>query len=280
MQYGLYLPNFGNEFDPRALAGLAKLAEDSGWDGFFLWDHMVFNKSHRERIFDPWVTLAGMAMTTRRIRLGTTVTPLARRRPWKLARETVTLDHLSNGRVILGVGLGEPPDADFGFFGDESDRKLRGEMLDEGLQILSGLWSGKAFHFAGKHYRVEKVAFRPTPIQQPRIPVWVGGIWPNKAPFRRAARWDGALPLGPLGLTRPEEIAEVAAFIGRERKEAGPFDLAVIGASHSLSNPEKKDVGKVSEFAGAGATWWLEALYMERNSLERMERVIRAGPSK
>jgi alkanesulfonate monooxygenase SsuD/methylene tetrahydromethanopterin reductase-like flavin-dependent oxidoreductase (luciferase family) len=278
MQYGLYLPNFGEEFDPRALAGLAKEAEDAGWDGFFLWDHMLADTTQALRVFDPWVTLAGMAMATQRIRLGTTITPLARRRPWKLARETVTLDHLSNGRVILGVGLGEPHDADFGFFGDVADRKVRGEMLDEGLQILSGLWSGRAYHFAGKHYQVEKVVFQPRPVQQPRIPVWVGGIWPNKAPFRRAALWDGALPLGAQGLAEPEEVAEAAAFIRQQRKDPQPFDMAVIGASHSLSNPEQKNTGKVGEYAGAGTTWWLEALYMERNSLAAIRRVIRAGP--
>jgi len=279
MKYGLYLPNFGEDFHPRALAELAREAEEAGWDGFFLWDHMLASKSQKLRVFDPWVTLAAMAMNTERIRLGTTVTPLARRRPWKLARETVTLDHLSGGRLILGVGLGEPPDADFAFFGDESDPKRRAELLDEGLQILAGLWRGKPFHFEGKHYQIQNVTFRPTPIQAPRIPVWVGGFWPHKAPFRRAARWDGAIPLG-RGFPEPKDVNEVRHFILGQRKDSSPFDIAVIGAAHSHTKKGKKDPGKVLKYAEVGATWWLEALYLERNSVEEMRTVIQAGPPK
>jgi alkanesulfonate monooxygenase SsuD/methylene tetrahydromethanopterin reductase-like flavin-dependent oxidoreductase (luciferase family) len=278
MQYGLYLPNFGDETNPKALAELAKAAEEAGWDGFFLWDHMLYSKNQKLRVFDPWVMLAAMAMTTGRIRLGTTVTPLARRRPWKLARETVTLDHLSGGRLILGVGSGDPSDADYAFFGDEADLKLRAEMLDEGLQILTGLWRGKPFGFSGKHYQLEKVTFLPTPVQQPRIPIWVGGFWPNKAPFRRAARWDGAIPLAGGGLPEPSDVAEAAAFIRQQRTDERPFDIVVIGGAHSRAGAAQKKVDKVQKYIEAGATWWLESLFLERNSLEEMRKVIQAGP--
>jgi len=149
MQYGIYLPNFGDEISPRALADLACEAEEAGWDGFFLWDHILYSKTQKLRMVDPWIVLAAMAMKTERIRLGTSVTPLPRRRPWKLARETVTLDHLSNGRLILSVGLGEPGDAEFGQFGEETDVKVRATKLDEGLDVLAGLWRGKSFSHQG-----------------------------------------------------------------------------------------------------------------------------------
>lgn len=151
MQYGLYLPNFANEISPRALADLACEAEDAGWDGFFLWDHILYSKTQRLCMVDPWIALAAMAMKTERIRLGTSVTPLPRRRPWKLARETVSLDHLSNERLILSVGLGEPGDAEFGQFGEEADVKVRAAKLDEGLDVLAGLWRGISFSYQGKY---------------------------------------------------------------------------------------------------------------------------------
>jgi alkanesulfonate monooxygenase SsuD/methylene tetrahydromethanopterin reductase-like flavin-dependent oxidoreductase (luciferase family) len=175
MQYGIYLPNFGDEISPRALADLACEAEQAGWDGFFLWDHILYSKTQKLRMVDPWIALAAMAMKTERIRLGTSVTPLPRRRPWKLARETVSLDHLSNGRLILSVGLGEPGDAEFGQFGEETDIKVRAAKLDVGLDVLAGLWRGKSFSYQGKYYQVQKTVFLPPPVQTPRIPVWVGG---------------------------------------------------------------------------------------------------------
>jgi alkanesulfonate monooxygenase SsuD/methylene tetrahydromethanopterin reductase-like flavin-dependent oxidoreductase (luciferase family) len=156
MQYGIYLPNFGNEIFPRLLADMASEAKDAGWDGFFLWDHILYSKTQKLRMVDPWIALAAMAMKTERIRLGTSVTPLPRRRPWKLARETVSLDHLSNGRLILSVGLGEPGDAEFGQFGEETDIKVRAAKLDEGLDVLAGLWRGKSFSYQGNTTRYRK----------------------------------------------------------------------------------------------------------------------------
>jgi hypothetical protein len=277
MRYAIYTPNFGDGVDPRVLVDLAKEAESYGWDGFFLWDHMLANKSQKVRVFDPWVVLAGIAAVTNRIRLGTTVTPIARRRPWKLARETVSLDHLSNGRLVLGVGLGEPPDADFSFYGDDPSLMGRAERLDEGLTILAGLWRGKPFGFQGKHYQVEKVTFLPKPVQQPRIPVWVGGFWPNKPPYRRAAQWDGVIPLKHEGWVEPQDIEEILSFIRPLRKPDTPFDVAVIGSRPSLGKPAEA-VKKLDALEKAGTTWWLEAFYLERQSAEKFYAHIRLGP--
>ena len=156
MFYGIYTPNFGAETTPRLLADLAAEAEEAGWDGFFIWDHIVYNRNQKLPLYDPWGTLAGIAMRTERLRFGTTVTPIARRRPWKLARETVTLDHLSGGRLTLSVGVGDPDEDDYGTFGEPTDRKVRAAMLDEGLEILNGLWSGKPFGFKGEYYQMKK----------------------------------------------------------------------------------------------------------------------------
>src|SRR5438067_4066679 len=194
MRYGVSMPNFADYGDVHTLVELAREAEAAGWDGFFLWEHMIFWRDLRVPIVDPWVALAAIAAGTERISLGPMVTPVARRRPWKLARETVSLDHLSRGRLILGVGLGDPADADFGVFGEETDAKVRARKLDEGLNVLAGLWGGEPFSYRGEHYRVEETVFLPRPVQSPRIPVWVGGWWPHKPPLRRAARWDGVFP--------------------------------------------------------------------------------------
>ena len=171
MQHGIYVPNFGEETSVRSLATLAHEAEEAGWDGFFIWDHILYSKSSSLPMVDPWIALAAMAMTTERIRIGTTVTPLPRRHPWKLARETASLDHLSNGRLILGVGLGYPPDAEFSHFGEEANDRIRAAKLDEGLHVLAGLWSGKPFRHDGEHYHIKKMTFLPPVLQVPRIPI-------------------------------------------------------------------------------------------------------------
>ena len=277
MKYAIYTPNFGDGVDPRTLIDLAKVAESYGWDGFFLWDHMLASKSQKMKVFDPWVVLAGIATVTQRINLGTTVTPVARRRPWKLARETVSLDQLSNGRLVMGVGLGEPPDADFEYFGDDPTPKGRAERLDEGLDILAGLWRGKPFSYQGKHYKVEKVTFLPAPVQKPRIPVWVGGFWPHKPPYRRAARWDGVIPLKNDGWIGPQDIEEIMAFIRPLRIPEDRFDVAVIGSQPSLGKGAAVQK-KLAEFEKAGTTWWLEAFYLERQNAERFYKHIRQGP--
>ncbi len=275
MQYALYLPNFGAQHSARNLAELARDAEEAGWDGFFLWDHIIA-MAEGVPMVDVWVALSAIAMNTARIRLGATVTPLPRRRPWKLARETVSLDHLSNGRLTLGVGLGVPEEYDP--FGENSDNKVRAAKLDEGLEVLTGLWSGEPFEHHGQAYQVAKITFRPPSLQQPRIPIWVGGFWPTKAPFRRAAHWDGVIPLKQDGdgMLTPQDVVEVLDFIHQQRTSDTPFDVAIINWSDP-SDP-KAAAEKVASYAKVGTTWWLEALYMQRNSLEELRKRIRVGP--
>ncbi|HSB02371.1 MAG TPA: LLM class flavin-dependent oxidoreductase, partial [Anaerolineales bacterium] len=182
MKYGLYLPNFGAFADARLLANLARDAEQAGWDGFFLWDHIA--RPWVTQVVDTWVALSAIALNTTTIRFGPLVTPLPRRRPWKLARETASLDQLSAGRLILGIGTGGIGGLvkEWENFGEELDLRTRAEMLDEGLDILTGLWSGKPFAYTGRHYQVKDTEFIPAPIQSPRVPIWVAGNWPHKAP--------------------------------------------------------------------------------------------------
>ena len=257
MRFAVNVQNFAPFADPRRLAELAKEAEDNGWDGFFLWDHIHW---HGPPMVDPWVALAAIAVATERIKIGTIVTPLPRRRPWKVARETVTLDHLSGGRVILGVGLGYPPDVEYERLGEDADDRVRAQKLDEGLDVLNGLWSGEPFSYQGKHFQLEDVTFLPKPVQQPRIPTWVAGMWPNKRPFRRAARYDGVVPMkvDPSGvptLISPAEVAEVVAYVRRHRDTDATFDVA-LGVAIPTDPAQARDV--VDSFAAAGATWLLD----------------------
>ena len=145
---------------------------------------------------DPWIALTAMAMVTNRIKLGPMIIPLPRRRPWKLARESVTLDRLSQGRLILGMGIGSDSFfKEYSTYGESQDDKLHGAMLDEGLDVLVRLWSGVRVNYTGQHYQLHDALFLPTPLQRPRIPIWIAGFWPMKKPFRRAAQWDGFCPL-------------------------------------------------------------------------------------
>jgi alkanesulfonate monooxygenase SsuD/methylene tetrahydromethanopterin reductase-like flavin-dependent oxidoreductase (luciferase family) len=262
------------------LIEMAWTAEVHGWDGFFVWDHMLFDADDMVPIVDPWVVLGAVAATTQRIRLGTLVTPLARRRPWKVARETVTLDRLSDGRAILGVGLGWPSDADFGTFGDVTDETVRGAMLDEALDVVAGLWSAAPFRFRGDHYTVRECTFMPGPVQRPRIPVWVGGTFPLTAPLRRAARWDGAVPIkfdadGAPTTMSPGDVAFVATTTSRDRRRDVPFDIVVSGQT-AADEPLPRSA--VLEYEGAGATWWLETTDGLPGWEEELSARIEAGP--
>lgn len=283
MRAGISVPNFSEYSDPRLVAELAHEAEEAGWDGFFLWDHLLFDNNGRLPIADPWVALAAIATRTRRIRLGPMVTPVPRRRPWKLARETVTLDHLSNGRLILGVGLGWPPGDDFARFGEDGDNQVRAAKLDEGLDILTGLWSGEPFGYQGRHYQIQEgTVFLPRPVQQPRIPIWVAGMWPNKAPFRRAARWDGVFPLS-LNVNwdqsiPPEEVQATLAYTQAQRGSDAPFDVLVAGETPG-DDPIKASA-IVRPYVAVGMTWWIENVTPQRGPLEAMRQRIRQGPPK
>ncbi len=263
MKYGIDLPPYGPFASARVLADVAREAEQAGWDGFFIWDHVA--RAWKIDIVDTWVALAAMAMTTQRIRLGPLVTPLPRRRPWKVAREAVSLDHLSNGRLILGVGLGTGRPPEWANFNEQTDAKKRGEMVDEALDVLTGLWRGESFSYDGQFYQVKDSTFTPRPVQQPRIPIWTGGYWPNKKPFRRAARWDGAYPLEkdsahPWGGPLPEQVREVAAFIQEQRQSDAPFDIVCRGEPTPGADPAR-GAAMVAPYAEAGATWWIEAVH-------------------
>jgi alkanesulfonate monooxygenase SsuD/methylene tetrahydromethanopterin reductase-like flavin-dependent oxidoreductase (luciferase family) len=278
MHYGIYLPIFGDYSDPRLLAELAHEAEAAGWEGCFLWDH-IHQWLVQEPAADPWVALTAIALRTERIRLGPLVTPLSRRRPWKLARETVTLDRLSGGRLILGVGLGAPPREDFEAFGEAVAPKVRATMLDEGLAVLTGLWSGQPFSYDGTQYQVHDVCFLPPPVQQPRIPIWVGGTWPNKAPFRRAARWDGVVPQKQGQVTHrltPVEVRDILAYIKAYRASETPFEVVHFGGTSGRD--AAADSAILTPFAEAGLTWWLEG--RRNRSLADMRERIRTGPPK
>jgi alkanesulfonate monooxygenase SsuD/methylene tetrahydromethanopterin reductase-like flavin-dependent oxidoreductase (luciferase family) len=256
MKFGIYLPNFGPYGEACVLADLAQDAENSGWDGFFIWDHIA---EWTLPMVDPWVALAAIAVTTHRIRIGTTVTPLPRRRPWKVAREAVSIDHLSGGRLTLSVGSGGGK-SEWDHLGEEPDPKKRGEMLDEALSVLVGLWSGEPFSYAGQYYHIEKAHFLPKPLQQPHIPIWVGGNWPNKPPFRRAAEWDGAFPLFDVWENEEElaQLDEMVRYVRQHRTKEQPLDIIIIGVTADAES--KEGIELVEQRAALGATWWLESL--------------------
>jgi alkanesulfonate monooxygenase SsuD/methylene tetrahydromethanopterin reductase-like flavin-dependent oxidoreductase (luciferase family) len=281
MRYAVNVPNFEDYSDVRTVAALAADAEAAGWDGFFVWDHLAFVKAWKLRVADPWVLLTGVALATERLRLGPMVTPVPRRRPWKLARETVTLDRLSGGRLVLGVGLGEPPEDEYGSFGEPTDPVVRAAMLDEGLEVLTRLWSGETVSFEGRHYRVDQVAFQPTPVQRPRIPIWVAGAWPRRGPLRRAARFDGSCPLkvdagGELVVLEPDDVRELRAVVDRHREDpAAPFDVMLGGTT-----PEDPAAARamLEPLAEAGMTWWQESVDPRQTDLEAFRRRVRQGP--
>jgi alkanesulfonate monooxygenase SsuD/methylene tetrahydromethanopterin reductase-like flavin-dependent oxidoreductase (luciferase family) len=226
MQYGVTFPNV----DARTLAELAHEAEEAGWDGVFVWD-IIWG-------IDAWVSLAAVAMRTERVRFGTMLTPLSRRRPWKVASEVVTLDYLSNGRVILPVGLGavgpEDPNNWFAQVGEETDRKIRAKMLDESLDVLDGLWSGQPFSYNGEHYHIHDVTFAPTPVQLPRVPIWVVGAWPRMKSMRRVLRCDGVIP------ARTNEDGSFAEMTPADIVAMKAFKVFVISASVLVTAPHQR----------------------------------------
>lgn len=245
MRYGLDLPNFGDFADIRLIAEVAAAAEAGGWDGIFVWDHIARSTAYPAGLpfADVTVALSAIAMATEKIRFGPLVTPLPRRRPHKVAREFTSLDRMSAGRVILGVGLGSPADAEFEAFGDAGDARERADILDESLEVITALWRGEPVDFDGDHLNVHTDAFRPTPLQEPRIPIWVAARWPSPGrPIRRAARWDGVVPVSPAGggHLEPKDVAAIRGRIDRD-----DFELVV-------TPPDEADP---SAYEAAGATW-------------------------
>ena len=276
MRYGLALPNGG--VDPQTMAEFAALAEASGWDGVFVEDYIIWQGDQNMPTYDPWVLLAAMATRTTRVKLSTQVTPLARRRPWKVACEAMTLDHLSNGRVILGVGLGDNITANepsFAAFGEEMDAKRRARMLDEALDIIASVWSGEPFSYEGEFYHVQEVKLLPRPVQQPRIPIWIGGAYPLKGPVRRAARWDGAcLYKNTTHYMLPEDVRALKAFVASQRGASSAYDISVGGSKRREDWDEEREY--IQSLAQAGATWWVE--YVPPDDLDKMQASIARGP--
>jgi alkanesulfonate monooxygenase SsuD/methylene tetrahydromethanopterin reductase-like flavin-dependent oxidoreductase (luciferase family) len=252
--------------DPRAAAELAAEAEAAGWDGVFSWDGVAIGTMD---IYDPWVVMAAMAMRTDRVTVGAMVSPPSRRRPWKLAREAMTLDRLSNGRLVLPVGLGALDDGAFGNVGEPTKARIRAEMLDESLAILEGLWSGEPFGFEGRHYRFEPMTFRPTPVQRPRIPIWVVGAWGKERSVARALRFDAILPQ----TSDPADIRALAARAARERPDR-PIDIVVEGTTPD--DPERA-AAVIAPLAEAGATWWIESDWTGA-TVDSLRKRIAAGP--
>jgi alkanesulfonate monooxygenase SsuD/methylene tetrahydromethanopterin reductase-like flavin-dependent oxidoreductase (luciferase family) len=259
VRFAVSIPPFA---EPATLLELADECEAAGWDAILLWDHLRWDTHLDLEIHDPWALLSAMAVRTSTLRLGTCVTPLSRRRPHVLAKQLVTLDHLSGGRAMLGVGLGEPPDSDFGDFGDERDPRVRAAMLDEGLDVLDRLVRGERVDVDGDHYRVH-AEIKPRAVQQPRPPIFVAGVLPNLRPLRRAMRWDGFFPIGSTSLLTPQEIA---SFVGTDRPEG--WDLfAARTPGHTLA-----------EWEDAGVTWLVEGSWPVGDWVDEVRGRIRPGP--
>ncbi len=295
MHFGVTLPNTGYGGEPATLVQLAVDAEEAGWDGVFFWDtpYAVAPGETPSPFADAWVLLSAAAVRTGRVRLGTMLTPLAWHRPWLIARQAATLDRLSGGRLTLAVGLGAPPDEGPWFGGDEPGRRTRAAMLDEGLAVLEGLWSGEPFAFEGDHFRLREVTFRPRPVQQPRVPIWVVGawprdpaMWPRRTSMRRAIRYDALLPnvFGAGGEMVFEaspgealgDLRAMRAWIDRERSGDGPYDIVIERGLPGV------DAAEAARWEEAGATWWLDDAWREMwaapDDPEPLRRRIRLGP--
>jgi alkanesulfonate monooxygenase SsuD/methylene tetrahydromethanopterin reductase-like flavin-dependent oxidoreductase (luciferase family) len=277
VRFAIGVPNVRDYGDARLLVRLATYAEEAGWDGFFIWDHLVY-RERDDAVADPWVAVAAIAARTSRIRFGVMVCALARRRPWKVAREAATLDVLSGGRLAFGVGLGSLPYQEFAAFGEEASDRVRADRLDEGLEILEGLWSGEPFAYEGRYYSVAETIFTPSPIQRP-LPIWVAGRWPNRRPFRRAARFHGVFAthadVGHSETMTPAQLREIVAYTQAHRRTSSPFDVAIEGLT-----PTDKEVAAatVVSYEPVGRTWWVEKLGWFRGSPVEMEARIAQGP--
>ncbi len=280
VRFSINIPNFGDFADARTVATVAAAAEQAGWDGLFVWDHVVHDKRARrgQPFGDPWMLLTAAALATSRLRLGTLVTPVARRRPEQLARQVATLDSLSGGRVILGAGLGGPIEDEFGSFGEPTDPVVLAERLDEGLDLLQRYWSGEPVDHDGRHYRVRDVTLLPASVQRPRPPVWIGGFWPHRRPMRRAARWDGVVPLFATAkhgqIPAAGEVRELITYVSRHREDRqdDPFEV-VLGGATPGDAARARDV--IAPLADAGATWWDERQLQTSDDLHRLAPVLR-----
>lgn len=272
MQYAVYAPTFNDYGEPARLIELAQAAERAGYDGFFIWDHLALEPDGRLEIVDATVMLGALAQATKRLRLGAMITPLARRRPWKVAKEMATLDRLSGGRMVLGVGLGEPAGSEFEAFGEDGSARGRAARLDEGLAVFDPLVRGEKLTHDGATYHLRDVQLAPRATQHPRMPVWVAASLPARAGVRRAARWDGIFPVqvpqaildgAPVTALdwtqwwlKPADIAALSAELVALRSATTPFDIVASG--RVAHQPQTLAREQVAAFAAAGASWWCE----------------------
>jgi alkanesulfonate monooxygenase SsuD/methylene tetrahydromethanopterin reductase-like flavin-dependent oxidoreductase (luciferase family) len=268
VRYGLYVAPFGELADVPALAHVAATADASGWDGFFVWDHVMTYR--RVAVADPWIALTTIAIATERVRLGAMVTPLARRRPWDVARQAAMIDRLSGGRLVFGAGLGGDSRRELSAFGEERDPRARAALLDDALEVVVALWNGEPVTRDGL-YPLDRAQVLPTPLQEPRPPVWLGCVWPHRRPLRRAARYDGVFPVSHVAPLTGDDLGEAMRVVAEHRPpDAGPFDLVVV-------NHERPDAARLADLRGAGATWWLQG-FGERPRRADVEAAAAVGP--
>jgi alkanesulfonate monooxygenase SsuD/methylene tetrahydromethanopterin reductase-like flavin-dependent oxidoreductase (luciferase family) len=265
VKHGIFVPPFDELADPRVVADLAAAAEAKGWDGFFVWDHITY-RAPVVALADPWITLSAIAVATEKMQIGAMVTPLARRRPVVMARQTTSLDQLSCGRLVVGVGLGSDNSRELSATGEEVDDRARADALDEALDVLVAAWSGDPVNHHGDRYVVDDITFAPTPIQRPHPPVWVAVRGANARPVRRAAKWQGIFP---IELHDPDHLTQILADVLELRGGAeASYDVVAEGPPRSDPQP----------WAAAGATWWQTALKITDTKLDYVRGVVNDGP--
>ena len=278
MRFGFIIPG-GNSLQ---ILKLAIEAEKAGWDGFFYYDDIYTD--NKTEMSAAWPIMAAIAVSTKKIRFGSLLTAIGRRRPWEVARESVTVDRLSNGRLTLPTGLGWEGDGAYTKAGMESERKIHAELLDEGLEILDGLWSGKPFRYDGKHNHLKTMTFIPRPVQRPRIPIWVVGAWGRPKSMARVLKYDGLIPVikkpdGSHEEITPENIREMKEYVLKHRRIQGnrreEFDIIKDG----MTPANQRKAGEiVKPFAEAGATWWTEVMRGVKSYKKMLERVLSGPP--
>jgi len=275
VRFGLFIPPFGELADPGRVADLAVVAEEAGWSGLFLWDHVLSRPG--VPVADAWVTMAAVATATGEIRFGPMVTPLSRRRPWTLARQIATLDGLSGGRLVLGVGLGDDGWKEFSSFGEVTDPRERGVLLDDSLEAVRLLLTGETTDFEGKRLAVHSSPFLPGPVQDP-VPVWVACRWPNRAPLARAARMEGCFPIFP-GSPDVPDAGDLRELRGALAAQGAPdaYDLAVRCVLRGL-DPAGWSAA-VATLEDGGVTWVLEGFNPGVPAAE-VEAVVARGPAR
>lgn len=266
MRRAVFVPPFDELADPDRLVELAVQAESAGWDGFFVWDHLLYDEPVRD-ILDPYVSLGAIAQATSTIQLGPMVTPLVRRRPQVVARQAVTLDRFSHGRLVLGFGIGDDggPGGELSAFGENLDARDRGRQLDEGLDVLTGLLSGMSVRHQGEFYRAMDVAFRPTAVREGGIPIWIATRWPHRSPIRRAARYQGIVV---IQMTDPADMVVLRDRLHDDGADLGHFDIVVLS----------RDGDDPKQWAEAGVTWLMTRLGPHQINFAEARATVGAGP--